>query len=427
MLPKIELAISSNYVNVFNFLVFDVVLISLLYLLTADLMGRLNDVALDDKKPHLLIIASPPVLGGGLCTTYSKRTQILLMLARLVGIGLILTSNLTIQGGKRFHRVPSEMTVVARGNPSHVTDVEEFSELQIIRSGCQGSRPPTEKEPNSTIVYYGDLRVNHADKNKIECITDRRLLNNDTIVEFATQIDYLNVTTGQGCTSFKSRLKNGVVMGNYRCPHATISCVFFVHDTELTLDSCKGLLRHEGQTYMSEEGAVTPDMEKTPSHVQWIKGIDFRDTFWLNNVFFHNFILKDILDVAYASRREQRTVLVQRTDDVTFVRQFWFAALALKVLLVAFFGLQSMHLQRKGYYPVVNDEKGLAGLLITRIAETSLHEYEVGDLFLTAERSADGLLVSTDLRPRDNSPCASQGGAPLRRNLEVHRLEARYI
>lgn len=67
-MQSIELKIPSNSATIVNFIVFDVALISLVYLLTEDVVGRMNDRTLRDGKPHRLYILCPPVLGGGLCS-----------------------------------------------------------------------------------------------------------------------------------------------------------------------------------------------------------------------------------------------------------------------------------------------------------------------------------------------------------------------
>lgn len=61
------------------------------------------------------------------------------------------------------------------------------------------------EEGNSTIVYYGEMQRNSA--SWLECFVNRTLLTGN-IVEFGTQIQKRNVTTGQGCTVHNPAKRN---------------------------------------------------------------------------------------------------------------------------------------------------------------------------------------------------------------------------
>lgn len=123
MLRNVELRIPPTYLNVLNFLVFDIILILLVYLLSSDVMQRLNDMALRDGKLHRLFITYPPVLGGGLCSTNRLRAQ-LLLLARLLGLGLILASGLAVKGEARAEPFLASRNVLTHGNASFIKDEE---------------------------------------------------------------------------------------------------------------------------------------------------------------------------------------------------------------------------------------------------------------------------------------------------------------
>lgn len=153
MLKNIKLKIPSTYLNILNFLIFDVALITLVYLLTEDVMGRMNNRALRDGKPHRLFMICPPVLDGGLCTT-NRRLAHFLLLARLIWLGLALSSGLAIKRNSRPEYFYANGSVLLRGNISSV------EERLFLRSGCQDYRPGT---------------VRAEGVSKLECITDRAL------------------------------------------------------------------------------------------------------------------------------------------------------------------------------------------------------------------------------------------------------------
>lgn len=426
-----ELPISSNYINAANFLVFDVVLISLVYLLTSDIMGRLNDSTLRDGEPHRVTILCPPVLGGGLCTTHQARGWVLLIL-RLLGLGLILMTNMTIKGKNTVSVIKVNSAVLARGNVSKIKDAEDFAEKTLLRSSCQGGREPAKagNEGNTTILYYGEIRGKER-----KCITNRSLLNLERTVEFSSQILNRTMTTGKQPCMARARTRFGFKVAEYFCPQATLSCLFAPGEPEPDLESCRGLLEHKGETYICEEGSAFPEMYPPElTEARWVKGLHFRDTFWLDGIFFSTNIMKDAIDAGYAMRTEERTVLEEKKLEKTVIDVLWFVALAFKLMLVFALGLTSFFLKRAGFHTVLHDEQRLAQLLSTRIEENDPYGrrrttgIEEGSIFLNAEQSTDGLLVTADSRPRRNSQATAPGGAALRprRNSEIHRLEAMY-
>lgn len=156
---NIEVKLPSAYLNILNFFVFDVALITLVYLLTEDVMGRMNDWTLRDGKPHRLFIICPPVLGGGLCST-SRLRALFFLLARLIGLCLILASGFAIEGKSRLEFFFVNRNIFVRGNLSTIADAETFQEKAILRSSCLDRRPPKASgvEGNATLYTYGELR-----------------------------------------------------------------------------------------------------------------------------------------------------------------------------------------------------------------------------------------------------------------------------
>lgn len=425
MWKYIELRISSNYVNVLNFLVFDAVLISLVYLLTADVMGRLNDSTLRDGQSHRLVVTCPPVLGGGLCSTHRLRA-LLLLTVRLLGLGLILMTNLTIEGETRNNVVNANVTMVVRGNIADIADADEFHNNILRRTSCQGNRPPAKagNEGNATIVYYGDIRqVRENGADGLECVTDRSLLTG-TVVEFGSELLRRNMTVEEvNMCPARVRTNGNISTAVYQCPSATLSCLFTSSKTEPDITTCRGIVRHAGETYMTEDGSAYPGM-KNVTLGTWIKGVDVRDTFWLDGFYYSLTTLKDTIDAAYGARMEKRLVKQAKPEEWTVVNPLWFAALVLKLLLVISLGVTSVSLKQANFRTAINDEQRLAELLSTMIEENSMHERrktgcEEGSIFLNARRSADGLLVTADIHPRT--------GQFRRRNSDMYRLEEQHM
>ncbi len=88
----LEIDLPSNMVNLINFVIFDILLISLVFFLTTEISGRLNYLSLSDGNPRRLEIRCPPILGGGLCSTSRLRMHCLFFL-RFLAFVLIFASN----------------------------------------------------------------------------------------------------------------------------------------------------------------------------------------------------------------------------------------------------------------------------------------------------------------------------------------------
>lgn len=423
MFRNIELRIWSTSVNILNFVVFDVALITLVYLLTADVAGRLNDRSLRDGNPRRLLILCPPVLGGGLCSTNRVRA-LLLLLVRLIGLGLILLSGLAIKGGARAELFHERANALTHGNTSMVHGADSLDEKVFLRSSFQGSRI----KGGRTTLHYGELReVQKGGKPTLECITDPALLTG-TVVEFDTRIRNVTVTTGPSCKSRKrTNLRHQTVADFFRTS-ATLTCLFDRGDDQPNIKFCRGVLRHAGDTYIVEEGAAWPQMPAEPTELRWVRGLPVSDTFWLDAALLGvDMSMKDVIDTSFSAHLQRRVVRKRRIVGFTVIHPFWFAALALKILLICALASSSALLKRSGFHPAAHDEASLSVLLHTAIEEKSWPEMrkpgpEVGGIFLNAHRTADGVSVAADIGPRRD-----RFALEMDANLDLHRLEARYM
>ena len=87
----------SDWANLINTVIFEFLLLTLIFHLTSDVCACLNYLALVDRSVRDLVIVSPPLVGGGLISTNRKRSMFLIAL-RGLSIFLIFGSALTIDG-----------------------------------------------------------------------------------------------------------------------------------------------------------------------------------------------------------------------------------------------------------------------------------------------------------------------------------------
>lgn len=423
VLQDLNLNVSSNWINVINFLIFDIALISSVYFLTSDVMGRLNDAALRDGQPHRLIISSPPVLGGGLCSTHRVRVSLLLM-ARLLGLVLILATNLTIKGKTEFETKSVQRQVYVLGNVSTFSE-DQFEEAVINRTGCLGNRNFSLEpgRPNETVAYYGEIR-------DTGCVTDVSLVRDP--ISLATDVINENMTTGL-CPEYHLRTRNDIAAAEFFCETGTVQCLMSLLDPQIVdLRTCRAIIQRDNATFIAEEGAPWPEMPFEGTEARLVSGIDFRDRFWLDAIFINQDSIADAIHAAHFAVTASRQVLEQVEREVTLVSPLWFAAFGLKFILVLVLAITSLVLMRAGYRTVAHDEQRLAELLRLRLEENNprLTQGSPGSagptIYLTAQPGPQhsGMIVSAVGRPGVSRQTSQQQQSD--RNLQRHLDEARH-
>ncbi len=365
-LPKVTLPISSKLVQPLNFAVFDIVLISLVFHFSSDVAGRLNDVVLRHGAPERLHINCPPVIGGGLVSTRKVHVA-LLLLVRVVGLALILASELTLNGITQRVDFTVQDKLMQAGQVTNFSR-EQYQHSIIRRTSCIAS--------NGTLMYYG-LVI--GDKN--ECVTDLDVVF-DKAVRFG--LDIVNETMGLG--KILRRRRRGRLHEIYH-ERGIMQCENI--GGKLNNDSCRAVLKFNNVTYLSESGAVRPAMPDEPTEARIIENHDWQDDRWFDGGLIElDFNLVDAIHAVYGASVQNTTITLKRGENRTDVSVLWLAALLGKVLIVVALALAIVVLRAKGYRVVVNDERRLVELLRRRIEEADPRLTRDGEpnIFLNAAR-----------------------------------------
>lgn len=401
--------------------------------LTLAFAGRFNDSDLRSGEPRRLYLASPPVLGGGLCSTHRVRA-IILLLVRLLGLALILVSNIAIKGASPPVPRQANVTLVVPRSVSDLT-AEDVQESVLLRTGCTGTINDTMRleDGPETVVYYGEIRND-------ECLVDRNVVY-EKAVKFSQRIIFENMTTGN-CTRYNrvdiKRKTGNISTAQYWCEHARIQCGFEATDTDrVNLDTCRGFVHKDGIVYMTDEGAAWPLMPSEGTEARMISGYNWQDDRWFNVsiVQKETHSIEDAINAIYGAGNETTLVRTLNPEQITVVRPTWFLALALKILLVLLLFAVNTTLKRKGYQPVAHDEQRLTQLIRRRLEENdprlTIHNGRdnTPSIFINAQRDeSSGLLVYAAGRPgaTPTTPGVSGNVQQKDANYDRHAEEAMF-
>ncbi len=421
----LSIAVESNLANAMNFLIFDIILISLVFHLTSDVSGRLNYADLNAGEPRRLFLTSPPVIGGGLCSTRPIRAGLLLF-ARVLGMLLILATNLTINGRSLPALERKSVELVIPGSLSNFT--EEGAEISMLRrAGCLGTAnhelSPIEGVEN--ITFYGEIRDQ-------VCEVDKELVFRNS-VKFSQKLLKYNLTAGS-CVRNEKRVRDQIPVALYFCEFGRLACLFDpTNPPRVLLRSCRGIVFNNNLTYMADEGTLWPEMPREESEARIVSGIDWKDDLWFDSVFkMQHSPIEDILHATYGAQVANRTVTVRKESPRTDISAFWFVALALKVAIVVLLGLMSFHLWRQGFRTVAHDERRIAELLRRRIEDNdprlTVRQDLMPNIYLNAERSSGKLQIYAAGRPGATltQPGIAGNVDQLDNNYQIHLDEAQF-
>lgn len=333
--------ISSQWFNVVNFIVFDFVLLSVVFHLTTDISGRLNDQTSRDHQHMTLYVTCPPLIGGGLSGTSPGRSNSLLVV-RIAAFMLVLGSTLTIGGGSTKRKVQGDTKVLALG-PVEGMAAPELMAANMRRTSCQGITNHT--------IYFGELRDGE------HCELDRSLIRMP--VQFSKHTTSSHFTV-KGCTkmaTFKLR-RYAPLMITLQCANAVMQCITVRHITR-----CHGVVHIGGNlSYVCTLDHIHEGVNRNQM-CQQVWNLAHENTSWVDAFQIGQSTIHDLIFTAYGASEETRRVLHWEEENYTTLSKLWFLLLAVKCITVTVLMLVSCHLRAGGFVPVFHDENGLLTLL----------------------------------------------------------------
>ena len=383
------LVLSSDWINVINAIIFEVVLITVIFYLTADVCARLNYLSLADGSVQDLVVLSPPLLGGGVISTNRKRS-ILMIALRGLGIFLIFGTALTIDGETRDVKSTTRKLVRTAADVPSNTSKEQIESFIDLRSRCASMEKNT--------MVFGRL---DDDKN---CETDLRLLDGAIRIGFGlnqTAISFFSGCThnqelvrlyehGGGYYRFISTCQEGSRKGSVCCFRSLGS------DGEIRHNACQGLFQLSESKWAVCE--VFDERFSGPSisvnlNCHSGENLEQVQDRWLQAAiaYVDNPVIGLIRAVSVIGV-ENRVVEVFTKRDVTNVHPMWFLCLAVKLLLLVLLGALSIRLRMKGAKRVLNDDRALLALLRHKLDDWfgARSEDEEPTIYLHLQTADDG-------------------------------------
>eukprot|EP00171_Calliarthron_tuberculosum_P013884 IDg13884t1 len=177
-MKKYTVFVESSYLNVANFLVFEVLIISFVFFLTSDISGRLNYRSLLTGEAKRLFVLSPPLLGGGLCST-SVLSAALMLVIRAFALLIVLGTALSMDGRTiNVRRTHEALVYVPTPITKNIT-FRDFAAAVSRRGSCQTTQ--------DGFIYFGIIYAGNSTK----CEVDVRNL--DDQIRFKLAPDKINV------------------------------------------------------------------------------------------------------------------------------------------------------------------------------------------------------------------------------------------
>lgn len=341
----------SDVFNVFNFLLFDIVLASLVFYLTADIAGLLNSASALQRIDNRLRAYNPPLVGVGLSSTRRSAFRVLACV-RAVTMLLVLATNFLIEGESvdRVTETAADVVVAGRIPPS--VNYTEVMGRTLMRRGCQGRTRDS--------FYYGELRAGGG------CELRMKYMRAPT-VHFGLKYTR-RVVPLRRC---RRSLANRAVF-QFVCENGVVACrrTKKIDNVVPESDTCRGtvLLRTASgalETHLCSGAGMDPSTRGIKSSCLLARGGIHNATTWVPFTGMRARTLRDSYDAMYGAGRRRINVLdvKEKGQHVSQVSIAWFYILGVTGLGIVVLTIADVVLRSRGFQRVANDEFGITSLL----------------------------------------------------------------
>lgn len=398
----LEVYVTSTIFNVSNFILFDIILASLVFYLTADIAGLVNSASALQQLGNRLHAYNPPIVGVGLTCT---RRNVFRVLAGVRGLAMlaVLATNFLIEGRSIELERIEQHDVVVPGVIDPDTKQIDVRRLTLRRRGCQGRK--------NDEIYYGELRADIQ-----ECELRQRLFSFPA-VHFGTRFVNRTIDFPADKCVFSSE-------GSYSHVHrfvckgfGVIGCFISRETNRTKLDTCEGVVRARESddansrrvAHICSGEAMFPGLGNETrgtnmARCRLARNLDVDITTWVPLLSGQIRTLRDGIDAVYGAGKRSMKVKVSspdKTKEIAEVDLFWFYILGAKLFAILALIVIDLILRSRGLIRAANDELGLGSLL----AQSTL---------------ADPLLEEEEMERAQREPVAGvPGAAGLRRQLVV--------
>ncbi len=401
------LLISSDWTNVINAIIFETVLITLIFWLTADICARLNYLSLLDGSVQDLVVMSPPLVGGDVISTSRQRSFVMIAL-RSLGILLFFGTTMTVDG--ETIDVPLKRTKTMRSpadlsnlNLSREAAYEAVNELIDLRYTC-------------TVSYNNSMVFGHLEVSGY-CETDDRLLQN--AVSISSGLELTSVSFSRSCRTKNIPLfyiHEAVIESvTTTCEEvgrkASVYCIRKRSQSVVDFSSCAASLKLNATKFAVceyfEQVVEGPSVSiNTSCHPAANLG-DVQD-FWPKAAeITRSLRIIDLIGAVSVAGEQTQEVKRYESRDVTKLHHMWFLCFAIKLALLMLLGVVSVHLRCRGAKRVLNDDRALLSLLKQKLGDWigGSNSHEQATVYLHLQTNEEGKrIVWASTMPNHNDP-----------------------
>lgn len=345
----IEVPISSEVMNVLNFLVMDLLLLPYIMHVSGRIAGFANSETLKRGQPLKLVVFDPPVIGGGIVMARSMR-RTFLVIARLSVVLAVAICNFGLEGRSRVRQVKREAVVRVPGDLTN--SFEEIYNATERRMRCSGSS-------EQDLFVFG-------------AVMDERCHLNSNVHVYIQGMSYdlqsINASA-KSCVPRARCVTNATV---YRCEYADLICGGVEPQSGcasadgILEDSCIAVVYSEDSDYawLCDQGWLAPSEVRRRVFCRGIVASRKDIELWVDHLWISTF---DPLTAMFASAygKEQREVVPIPEGDllVTVVRVWWFVPTVWVILIAGVLTSCWLQCHCNDLKIFAHDERGLTRLL----------------------------------------------------------------
>lgn len=368
----VRIGMSSSYANVINFVLFDIVLATIIFRLTSDIAGLTNVISALSGIKNQIHPNYPSFLGAGLTCTRRNSFRYLAML-RVIALVSVMSTNFLIEGSSCQVVQTSRKRMFVPGALKIPVDADVVDILRPMvrtRTNCAGQE--------NGMTYYGELR---ADKT---CELRRHLFTNHTVfwgnrfvdreIWFPRNCD-MDIIVTERYKTIRWRCKG---FGKAACMANPFKPNLSKHDIiRTTCHATVKLNNNQGSdlSYWCKAETVQFDNSRLPSsptmiwraNCRLLLGVDVVHLPWVPNLRHVTFMSSsDIIHLTYVADVAEYNVntVTEEINHVTDLRYAYFYILGLMMTVIIFLVFCSIHLRCfEGLRPAAHNELGLYCLL----------------------------------------------------------------
>lgn len=350
-----KVLVSSNVVNILNFLIFEIVVMAYVVYGTGIIAGALNYRCIKHGAKLRLKVLDFPHIGSGMVMNQSVARWALIFI-RLSTLLAIAASNYGLEGQTEMVTKLGEATVRGPG-PIEGLKMAKLFEATERRMRCA--------ETKGDDIVFGAVINN-------KCYVGR---SNDLYIQFLSlEFTSLKVTT-KNCSRRENNKESYTV---FKCEGVDIFCLID-HNARSAIHPglCESVVYKKNESWICPVQSALPEKTVEDARCRRLGARQADISKWTEIYYKATGDLETAVFGAAYWREIRKTMDVpQGIKNITAVGLFWLIPTVYEILMVCIVTVWAIGLRSKGFKVVAQDEAGLARLLRRRVDLSSVRVAE---------------------------------------------------